>query len=253
MKYIRQRALAGEFLAGGWCNLGSTITAEMTGRAGFDWLLIDLEHGSADFETLVHQLQAVESTPAVPIVRIAWNDPPRYKRVLDAGASGVMVPYVSTEEEAKLAAASVRYPPAGIRGVAKLNRGSRFGETFDEYFSTANDNLLTVVQIETEQAVANADAIAAVEGIDVLFIGPLDLSVNLGVPQQFNHATFNRALDTVVAACRKRGKVPGILLGLPEQVEQRVEQGFKFIALGSDGGLVAAGVKKNSQALAKHR
>lgn len=253
MKFMRQRVLSGEFLAGGWCNLGSTITVEMVGRAGFDWVLIDLEHGSADYETLVHQLQALESTPAAPIVRIAWNEPPRFKRVLDAGASGVMVPYVSTGEEAKRAAASMRYPPQGIRGVARLNRGSRFGQTFDEYFANANDNLTTIAQIETKEAVANIEDIAAVDGIDVLFIGPLDLSVNLGVPQQFDDPRFDEALDRVVAACRKCGKSAGILLSAAEQVEKRATQGFTFIALGSDGGLVAAGARKNAAILGEYK
>ena len=244
MRFIRERVLAGEFLAGGWCNLGSSVTAEIAGLAGFDWVLIDTEHGTGDLDALVGQLQAVSATPAVPIVRIAWNDPPRYKRVLDMGAMGVMAPYVNTAEEARQAASSMRYPPAGIRGVAKLNRGSSFGADFDRYFTTANDGLLTVVQIESPDAVANAEKIAAVDGVDVLFIGPLDLSVNLGIPQQFDHPKFKAALEKVAKAARGAGKAAGILLLSEDQVEEVKAAGFTFVALGSDGGFVAAGMRR---------
>lgn len=253
MKYIRQQVLSGKLMAGTWLNIGSSLTAEMAGRAGFDWLLIDMEHGSGDYESLVHQLQAVESTPAAPIVRIAWNEAPRYKRVLDLGPSGIMVPYVNNASEAKLAASSMRYPPQGIRGVAKLNRASGFGQEFEEYFANANDNLLTVVQIETESAVNSANEIAKVDGVDVLFIGPLDLSINLGIAQQFDHPKFRAALAKVVAACRKAGKAAGILLMKPEEVDHTVKDGFTFIALGSDGGLVAGGMKKLVSAFEKYK
>src|SRR5579864_7331980 len=155
MKYLKQRALSGEVLAGTWLNLGSSLTAEIAGRAGFDWVLIDMEHGAGDQHSLVHQLQAIDTTKAAGIVRIAWNEAPRFKRVLDQGASGIMVPYVSTAEQAKLAVAAMRYPPQGIRGVARSNRAAGFGQDFATYFAEANDNLLTIVQIETSEAVAN--------------------------------------------------------------------------------------------------
>ena len=251
MKYIRERVLGGQLMAGAWCNLGSSLTVEMAGLSGFDWILIDIEHGSGDFESLVHQLQAAGATPAAPIVRIAWNEPPRFKRVLDLGPSGVMVPYVSSADEAKLAAASMRYPPRGVRGVAKLNRACGFGKDFDQYFVAAQDNLLTVVQIETEKAVENADEIAAVDGVDVLFVGPLDLSVGLGIPQQFDHPEFRSALAKVTAACRKAGKAAGILLMQPEKIERTIADGFTFIALASDGGLVASGLRKAAAAFEK--
>ncbi len=253
MKDIRQRVLKKELIAGTWCSLGSSLTVEMAGLAGFDWILIDVEHGSGDYESLVHQLQAAGSTPVAPIVRIAWNEPPRFKRVLDLGASGVMVPYINNADEAKLAAASMRYPLEGIRGVDRLNRACGFGQDFDEYFTTANDKLLTVVQIETEQGVENAGEIAAVDGVDVLFVGPLDLSVNLGVPQQLDHPRFSEALTKVVAACCKAGKAAGIVLSKPEQIEETLADGFTFVALGGDGGMVAAGMKKVADAFKKYK
>jgi 2-keto-3-deoxy-L-rhamnonate aldolase RhmA len=253
MKYLRQRVLQGEILAGAWLNLGSSLTAEIAGRAGLDWLLIDLEHGCGDHEALVHQLQAIDATPAAGIVRIAWNEAPRFKRALDQGASGIMVPYVNTVDEARLAVASMRYPPAGIRGVARSNRAAGFGQEFDRYFAEAGENLLTIVQIETAEAVGNAAAIAALEGVDVLFIGPLDLSVNLGIAQQYAHPEFRAAVGRVVAACRQAGKAAGILLASPDQIASTVADGFTFIAAGSDGGMVASGMKNLVGAFAAYR
>ena len=253
VKSIRRRALDRELVAGTFLNLGSTVTAEIAGKSGLDWVLIDIEHGASDLETLRIQLQVVSGTQAVPIVRIAANEPPRFKRVLDMGASGVMVPYVSTMAEAEQAVASIRYPPRGIRGVAKLNRGSEFGRDFDEYFETSHDLLLTVVQIETPEAVNCIDDIASVDGVDVLFIGPLDLSVNLGIPQQFDHPRFLDARARVSEAARRAGKAAGILLLDPNHVDSTVRDGFTFVALGSDGGLVAAGMQNIAAAFDTHR
>lgn len=244
MKYLRDRALAGELLAGTWCNLGSSLTTEMAGRAGFDWVLIDLEHGAGEYAALLHQLQALEGTPAAPIVRIAWNDAPRFKRVLDLGPSGIMTPYVNSAAEAERCAAAMRYPPRGIRGVAKLNRASNFGHDFEAYFASANDNLLTIVQIETEDAVRAAAEIAAVDGVDVLFVGPLDLSVSMGIPQQFDHPRFRAAQAQVVAACRAAGKAAGTLVWTPDRLARTLTDGFTFVALGSDGSLVATGMRR---------
>ena len=243
MKWIRTQALARELLAGTFLNLGSSLTAEIAGRCGFDWLLIDLEHGAGDQQNLLAQLQAVEGTRAAPVVRVGWNDATTIKRILDLGPSGIMVPYVNTAEEAARAVAAMQYPPQGVRGVAKFNRACGFTEDFEEYFQKANENLLTVVQIETAEAVANAEAIAAGDGVDVLFVGPLDLSVNLGIPSQFEHPEFVRSMQKVAAACAGAGKAAGTLASGPEQLEQLVDAGFTFIACGSDGGAVTAGLK----------
>jgi 4-hydroxy-2-oxoheptanedioate aldolase len=238
MKWIREKVLSGEWTPGTWLNLGSSLTAEIAGKAGFDWLLVDLEHGMGDHHELVTQLQAIDATPAVPVVRIAWNDPVQFKRVLDLGVSGVMAPMVNNADEARRAAAAMRYPPEGIRGVAKMNRATDFGPGFGEYFKKANSHLLTIVQIETKAAIGNLDEIAAVEGVDVLFVGPLDLSVSLGVPDQFDHALVQDALAKVVAASRKAKKAPGILVATEDQLNKVKALGFTFVAMGSDGGMV---------------
>ena len=243
MKFIRDRVLGGELMFGIGANLGSSLTVEMIGKSGFDWTWIDCEHGTGDYSELIVQIQAASINNAPPIVRIAWNETPRFKRVLDLGAAGVMVPFVNTAEEAKQAAAAMRYPPEGVRGVAKFNRACGFGSDFDEYFSKANKNLLTVVQIETETAVKNADEIAAVQGVDVLFIGPLDLSVNLGIAQQYEHQIFIEAMDSVAAACKSHVKAAGILVPNLDYLPLWIEKGFTFFVVGSDGGCVAKGLQ----------
>jgi len=239
---FRRRVLAREWLAGTFLNLGSPMTVEIAGLAGFDWLLIDHEHGPGGEDTLLHQLHAASATPAFPVVRIAQNETPRFKRALDMGALGVMVPYVSTPAEARAAVLAMRYPPHGIRGVAKFNRGAGFGGDFEEYYAHAHERLVTVIQIETIEAVNKIDEIAAVDGADVLFVGPTDLSYNMGIPDQLESAQFTDVLKKVSEAARKHGKAAGILVHNAALVPKMRELGYTFTALGSDGGAVRAGL-----------
>lgn len=239
---FRRRVLAREWLGGTFLNLGSSVTVEIAGLAGFDWVLIDHEHGPGGEDTMLHQLQAAASTPAFPVVRIAWNEAPKFKRALDMGALGVMVPYVNTAEEARAAVAAMRYPPHGVRGVAKFNRGAGFGGDFEEYYLHAHERLVTAIQIETVEAVNNIDAIAAVDGADVLFVGPTDLSYNMGLRDQLDHPTFVAALQKVTAAAQKHGKAAGILVQTAAMVAKCRELGYTFMALGSDGAAVRAGL-----------
>ncbi len=239
---FRKRVLAREWVAGTFLNLGSPMTVEIAGLAGFDWVLIDHEHGPGGEDTLLHQLHAASATPTFPVVRIAQNETPRFKRALDMGACGVMVPYVSTAAEARAAVAAMRYPPHGIRGVAKFNRGAGFGGDFEDYYAHANERLLTVIQIETVEAINNIDAIAAVDGADVLFVGPTDLSYNMGIRDQLESAQFKDALKKVSDAARKHGKAAGILVHAPQLVPMVRELGYTFTAFGSDGGAVRSGL-----------
>ncbi|MFW5738444.1 MAG: HpcH/HpaI aldolase family protein [Spirochaetota bacterium] len=245
MTFIHDRVAAGERLFGTWCNLGSSITVEMAGRAGFDWVLVDHEHGVGDQESLVAQVQAADATGAATIVRIAWNDPVRFKRVLDLGISGVMVPYVQSADEAREAVRSMRYPPEGVRGVASLTRSTGFGADFDAYFERANRELLTVIQIETPRGLEQADAIAGVDGVDVLFVGPLDLTTAMGIQGEYADSRFLDAVDTVAAAASAHGKASGTLVLAAEMLEPMLERGMTFVAMGSDGGLVASGMRAN--------
>lgn len=246
---FKAKVLARQWVCGTFLNLGSPVTVELAGNSGYDWLLIDHEHGPGGEDTLLHQVQAAAATPAAPIVRIAFNETPRFKRALDVGAHGVMVPLVNTPAEAKAAVAATRYPPRGIRGVAKFHRGAEFGTRFDEYYAHAHEWLLLVAQIETPEAVHNIAEIAAVDGVDVLFVGPTDLSYNMGIPDQLEHANFKAALQTVAAAAKKSGKAAGILVHNASLIPMCRELGYTFVALGSDGGSAAAGLRQNAAAL----
>ncbi len=246
---FRARVLAREWLAGTWLNLGSAMTAEMAGVSGFDWLLLDHEHGPGSDTTISQQLQAVAATPARGIVRIAANDPARIKRTLDAGAHGVMIPYVSTAAEAQAAVTAMRYPPRGIRGVARLTRATGFGADFDEYFAHAHERIVTIPQIETAEGVKNAAAMAAIDGVDVLFVGPMDLSTNLGIVGQYEHPLCVEAFKTVAAAARNAGKAAGILLLNEAHLPMCRELGYSFVALGSDGSSANAGLRAAAAAL----
>ncbi|MSU69737.1 MAG: 2-dehydro-3-deoxyglucarate aldolase [Opitutaceae bacterium] len=240
---FRQRVLARDWVIGAFSNLGSSVTAEIAGLVGFDFLVLDHEHGPGGEETLLHQLQAIGNTPTVPIVRIAANETTRFKRTLDLGAHGVMVPWVSTAAEARAAVTALRYPPRGIRGVARSHRGSTFGADFDEYYLHAHEWLVTVAQIETPEGVANCEEIAAVEGVDVVFVGPTDLSCNLGLRDQYDDPRFIKALEKVSAAAKKHGKAAGILLQYPKlDVKKCRELGYTFIMHGADGGALRAGL-----------
>jgi 4-hydroxy-2-oxoheptanedioate aldolase len=176
-------------------------------------------------------------------VRIAWNEVPRFKRVLDAGAHGVMVPYINTEAEAKAAVAALRYPPRGIRGVAKLNRGAGYGADFEPYYLHCHEWLVLAAQVETPEAVKNIEKIAGVDGVDVLFVGPTDLTYNMGIRDQFDNPLYVDAQKRVVAAARAAGKAAGILVHNPALVGRCRELGFSFVSLGSDGGAAVSGLR----------
>ena len=238
MNFIRERVLRNELMFGIGAQLGSSLTVEMIGDAGFDWTWIDCEHGAGSNDDLVAQIQAASIGNAPPVVRIAWNDLPLFKRVLDLGAVGVMVPYVNTSEEARYAAQAMRYPPEGNRGVAGSPRCTGFGGNFEEYFRLANENLLTIVQIETVEALDNIEEIASVDGVDVLFIGPLDLSVSMGITRQFEHPEFVAALSKVSETCKKYNKAAGILTPDATFISEWIELGFTFLIVGSDGGFI---------------
>lgn len=253
MKWLRERALAGELLSGSFLSLGSSLTAEIAGQAGFDYVIIDLEHGSGDLSHLLVQLQALAGTPAAPVVRVTWNEPPRYKRALDMGASGIMTPWVNNVAEAEQAVQSMLYAPAGLRGVAGWNRACHFGPKFQEYVSEANDKLLGIVQIETPEGLENVEAIAAVGRVDVVYVGPADLSTSLGIQGQFFHETMQAAYDRIVAACKANGKAPGILVQSLDQLEYVVEKGFSFVTISSDAGAVTKGLYDNAALFERFR
>lgn len=251
MYFIKEQVRTGRFMAGAWCNLASGITTEMAARSGYDWILIDQEHGPGDNLTLLQQIQAIGDRPSAPIVRIAWNERVGFKRALDLGASGIMIPYIETAEDAARTVAYLRYPPQGQRGVAMSPRAAGFGADFETYFSQANRSLLAVTQIETGTAVKNAREIAAVDGVDVLFVGPLDLSISVGLPGRFEDPDYRAILSKVASTARDAGKAAGILLSSGQLIEMVYDMGFRFVAVGSDSGMVMQGMQNNRAAMAK--
>lgn len=241
MKNLKSRLKQGETLNGCWLNLGSTITAEIVGLSGYDWVLLDLEHGAGSEKDILNQLQALEHTPAGAIIRVEGEQRQRIHRVLDMGAEGVMCPHISNPAEANAAAAGLHYPPHGVRGVAKMVRATAYGKNFANYHRDAKDNILGVVQIETVEALQHLDAIAATDGIDVLFIGPNDLSMDMGIHDQYEHPQFKEALRKTVEAAQKAGKATGILIFNPDDYKTYHDMGMRFIACGADATFVANG------------
>lgn len=245
MMSVRRRVLQGESLGGAWLSLGSATAAEIAAAAGFDWLLFDLEHGTSEYSDLLHQLQAAAAFPAACIVRVPSIDAAVFKRVLDLGPQGLMVPNVQTAEQAAEIARFARVPPLGIRGAAQTTRASGYGLRYDRYLREINQSLVTMVQIESAVAVKNADAIAAIDGVDVLFVGPTDLSVDLGLEANRPRGRFRDAVEAVAAAAARHGKAAGVLVRDREQAGDYAALGYTVIALGSDRGLIASGMQRN--------
>ncbi|MBE5253517.1 2-dehydro-3-deoxyglucarate aldolase [Mixta mediterraneensis] len=233
---FRRRLLAGETLIGSWCALANPLTTEVLGLAGFDWLVLDGEHAPNDITTFIPQLMALKGSHSAPVVRPPCNEPVIIKRLLDIGFYNFLVPFVETEKEAIQAVASTRYPPAGIRGVSVSHRSNMYG-TLADYNTSINDNITVLVQIETQQAVDNIDAIAAVEGVDGIFVGPGDLSAALGYLGQPAHPEVLKVIKYIFERARAAGKPGGILAPVEADARRYLEWGASFIAVGSDLGV----------------
>jgi 2-keto-3-deoxy-L-rhamnonate aldolase RhmA len=225
---------------GTWIMSGSPLVAEAVGHAGFDWGLVDMEHAPVDMMDVLHMLQAVGNTKMVPVVRVPANDAVMVKRVLDAGATTVMFPFVQTVDEAMRAVTSTRYPPQGTRGISTISRASRFSTDAD-YLATANSGIAVIVQLETAQALERADAIAAVPGVDALFIGPADLAASMGHPGDLLHPAVVEAMAQAASRIKSTGRPVGTLGASPEAVVTYRAAGFDFIAVMSDMGLLMRG------------
>ena len=223
-----------------WQSLCSNIGAEICSDSGFDWLLLDTEHSPNEIPDLLSQLQAMELGTATAIVRPAWNDAVIIKRCLDIGAQTLLIPYVQNAEEAKAAVAATRYPPHGIRGVSVAARASRYGRVAG-YLTKANDEICVLVQVETGQALAQIEAIAKVEGVDGVFIGPSDLAASLGHVGNPQHADVQAAMKNAVERLTAIGVPAGILTGNEDEARRYIDWGYLFVAVGSDVGLLAKG------------
>ncbi len=237
----KHRLQQGLHTIGIWISVPSPSVVELIAGAGPDWLMIDTEHGPADWERVEDLIRAMQGSSATPLVRVAGNDPVLIKKALDRGALGVLVPLVSTAEAARAAVSASRYPPDGIRGVAGT-RASRYGAELPAYFASWNREVLVAIQIETIEALNNVELIAAIPGLDVLFIGPNDLSASLNCFRQFDHPDFTRAVDRILGAAQRHRIATGYMASSAEDVVARVKQGFRFVSLASDTRLLAGAV-----------
>jgi len=238
-----KRALAaGRTQIGLWSSLSSNYTVEVIAGAGFDWILLDMEHSPNDLENLLTQLQAAAPYPSASVVRVPWNDMVTIKRVLDIGAQSILVPFVCTADEARAAASYTRYPPAGVRGVAGTTRAARFGR-IKGYASQAGAETCLLVQVETREALDELEAICAIDGVDGVFIGPADLHASFGYLGESANPAVVPAIEDAIRRIRRAGKAPGILTPSEAHARRYLECGAQFVAVGSDVGLLARGAE----------
>jgi 4-hydroxy-2-oxoheptanedioate aldolase len=243
---FKHNLAAGKLQIGLWSSLCSNIATEIIGDSGYDWILLDTEHSPNEIPDLLSQLQGMQAGGTTPIIRPAWNDAVLIKRALDIGAQSLLLPYVQNAEEARAAVAATRYPPHGIRGVSVAARASRYGRT-PGYLGKANDEICVLVQVETRSALGELEAIAEIDGVDGVFIGPSDLAASLGHLGNPQHPDVQKAIKDAVDRLTKVGKPAGMLTGNEEEAKRYIDWGYKFVAVGADVGLLA----KHADALCK--
>lgn len=237
---LKANLAIGQLQLGLWLSLCSPLAAEICAARGFDWLLVDGEHAPNDLGTILSQLQSIAARDVPTVVRVPIGEPWVIKRVLDLGAQSILVPMVETVEQARAMVAAVRYPPRGIRGVgASYARASDFGAIRD-YSTTADDQICLIVQVESRRAIANAGAIAALDGIDGVFIGPADLSADMGHLGNPAAPEVQTAIAETLAAIRAAGTAAGIIAPDPADARRYIDLGANFVALGGDAGLLSA-------------
>jgi 4-hydroxy-2-oxoheptanedioate aldolase len=235
---LRARVLAGEVTLGAFAMLGSPLSTELLGRAGFDWLMIDLEHGAGTEADLLANLLAARAAGTTGLVRPQSGERLRIGRALDMGADGIMVPRLDDPDDIREAVTFLRYPPDGVRGVALVTRGAGLGAVSHADVRALNESILGIFQIESGRAVENSATIAAIDGVDVLFVGPADLSHALGVPGRFDEPIYTESLVAVSQAAAAAGKAAGILLRQAADAPRYLELGYRFLGIGSDGAFV---------------
>ena len=232
---LRRALLEREVTLGSWIQIGHPACAEVMARAGFDWVCVDLEHGAIDLETTADIFRGLGAFDCVPVARLPLNDPIWIHRTLDAGARGLIIPMVKTASEAEAAVREAKYPPRGVRGFG-YSRANLYGADFEAYIASANDEIAMVMQIEHKDAIANLDAILRVDGVDGVFIGPLDLSGAMGITGKLDHPQMLGALEKYRAACRSHKKSAGTHIIRPDEqnVRRALDEGYTMLALGLD-------------------
>ena len=242
---LKTRMANSETVIGSWITLAHPAIAEIMAKAGFDWLAIDLEHSVITIREAEELIRIIDLAGVVPLVRLTSNNPDQVKRVLDAGAHGVIVPMVMNARDAELAVSSVKYPRAGSRSIG-IARAQGYGACFDEYFEWQSNNTLVIVQIEHIDAVSNIDEIFGVDGVDGFFIGPNDLSGSMGIPRQTYRKEYKDAVDRVKEAGIFHGITSGVHVVEPniEEFDSALSDGFKFVAYSLDSRVLDFGFRK---------
>ena len=236
---FKRDLLAGKKLIGCWSSLSNAITTEVLGVAGFDWILLDGEHSPNDVTTFIPQLMALKDSASAPVVRPSSNNEVEIKRLLDAGFYNFLIPFVESAAEAKRAVAATRYPPMGIRGVSVSQRSNRYG-TVPDYFKSINDHICVMLQIESRAGAAAAREIAALDGVDCIFVGPSDLAAGFGHLGNANHPEVQAAIAAVFADAKAHGKPTGILAPVEADARRYMDMGATFVGVGSDLGVFRA-------------
>jgi 4-hydroxy-2-oxoheptanedioate aldolase len=238
--HVRAKLKRGESSVGTWLTLPDPVAARLMARVGFDWLTVELEHSPTSLETAAHSLAIIASSGPAPLVRVPVNSVENIKRVLDIGAWGIVVPMVNTRAEAEAVVAAARYGPIGSRSIGGQLHAANFETDAATYYAKANDEILVVVMAEHVKAIENAEEIISVPGIDAVFIGPNDLHNSMCKPPCFesDDAQFVQALDHILKVARKHGVAAGIHVLDAEAAQRRIAQGFQFIAVTSEAGMM---------------
>lgn len=239
-KFMEKKAVIGT-----WQQIPSPSITEIAGQQDIDWIAVDMEHTEIGYETLIDIFRGLNGSCTSPLVRVRENGALDIRRALDVGAEGVIVPLVHTAEEAEKAVSYSKYPPQGVRGYA-FCRANKWGDNFDDYVATANDNIMVFVMVESKEAVENINEILEVQGLDGVFIGPYDMSASYGVVGQTNHPLVTESCEKVLEACKKHNKIAGIHMVIPDEeaVKENINKGFRLIAVGIDTLFLINGFKK---------
>jgi 4-hydroxy-2-oxoheptanedioate aldolase len=249
--YVRAKLKQGEPSVGTWLTLPDSIAALLMSRAGFDWLTVELEHTPVTFETAAQSFGIIAASGVVPLARVPWNHGENIKRVLDTGAFGIVVPMVNSRAEAEAAVAAARYAPLGGRTIGGQLHAANFQTDAATYYARANEEILVVIMAEHIRAIEQADEILSVPGIDVVFIGPNDLHHSMGKAPSFDseHKEYVDALKHILKTAKKYGIAPGIHVADAAAAQRRIAEGFQFIAVASEAGLMLSKAQEVTRAL----
>ena len=247
---LKTKWARGEATVNGWLSIPSSFSAEVMAHQGFDSLTVDMQHGVVDYQVAVTMLQAISTTPVIPLARVPWNDPGRLMKILDAGVYGVICPMISTRAQAEALVAACRYPPRGYRSWGPVRASIYAGSDYGDH---ANDDILVIPMIETAEALENLDDILSVPGVDAIYVGPSDLSLALGMKPRLDQTDppVVEAQRKIAAACKRHGVVAGIHNNTSAYALRMIAEGYQFVTLASDSRFLAAKAAEEAAAVKK--